>query len=42
MEEKKTNQTLINISKKTFLQVLCLLVAMLVVSAILTYWTMYM
>ncbi|MBE6529810.1 MAG: hypothetical protein E7680_04315 [Ruminococcaceae bacterium] len=34
---KKPKKTLINISKKTFIQVLCLLFAMLVVSAILTY-----
>lgn len=33
----KKKKALINISKKTFIQVLCLLAAMLVVSAILTY-----
>ena len=34
---KKPKRTLINISKKTFLQVLCLLIAALILSAILTY-----
>ncbi len=35
--QKKPKKALINISKKTFIQVLCLLAAMLIVSAILTY-----
>lgn len=37
MENKKTNRTLINISKKTFLQVTVLLAALLVFSIVLTY-----
>ncbi len=37
IEKPKKKKALINISKKTFIQVLCLLAAMLVVSAILTY-----
>ena len=37
MEEKRTNGTLINISKKTFIEVAVLLVVLLAVSIVLTY-----
>ena len=37
MEETKTNRTLINISKKTFIEVAVLLVVLLAASIVLTY-----